>query len=102
MPTSKEKLIKTMRYIVDGNSAHMCLYSGFERLRKEKDVVIKQTCTVAGPRDRKMKLIEVEKYFETPTRYQYLGNFWVDVVTGSLFHPETGKCLTSDQIWMVV
>ena len=39
---------------------------------------------------------------ETPTRYEPFGTFWADCVTGSLFHPNTGKCLSSDQIWMVI
>ena len=89
-----------MKFLVNGNGAHMCLYKGFEGLKKGS--VTKQSCTVAGPKDRKMKLVEVEKYFATPTRYEPMGKFWADCVTGSLFDPKTGKCLSSDQIWMVV
>jgi len=89
-----------MKYLVNGNSVHMCLYKGFEGLKRGS--VIKQSCTVAGPRDRKMKLIEVQKYFDTPTRYEPMGKFWADCVTGSLFDTKTGKCLSSDQIWLIV
>jgi hypothetical protein len=51
-----------------------------------------------------MKLVDVEKYYdhESPTRYEPFGTFWADSVTGTLYDPKTGKCLSSDQIWMVI
>jgi len=90
-----------MRYLVTG--PHMCLRSGcVEGLSKGS--VVRQTETIAGKKERKMKLVDVEQYFdqESPTRYEPLGTFWADCVTGTLFDQKTGKCLSSDQIWMVV
>ena len=92
-----------MKYLVSGSTTHMCLRSGsVEGLSKGS--VIRHTETVAGKKERKMKLIDVEKYYdqETPTRYEPFGTFWADCVTGTLYDPKTGKCLSSDQIWMVI
>ena len=90
-------------YLVSGHTTHMCLRSNcVEGLKK--GFVIRQTETVAGKKERKMKLIDVEKFYdqESPTRYEEFGTFWADCVTGTLFDQKTGKCLSSDQIWMVV
>ena len=34
--------------------------------------------------------------------YKELGKHWADSITGSLYNPKTGECLTSTQIRMIV
>jgi len=80
-----------------------CLYTGksFLELAKDKDVVIKNVATIGYISPRKMKLVAVDLYDEITKKYEPLGDFYADVVTGSLYVPTTGECMSSDQISLV-
>lgn len=80
-----------------------CLYTSksFFELAKKKDVVTKSVVTIGYTSQRKMKLVAVDLYDEVTKKYEPLGNFYADVVTGSLYVPTTGECLSSDQISLV-
>jgi hypothetical protein len=58
--------------------------------------------TVAGCTERQFKMIEVQEYDPIRNIYSDLGPHWADAVTGSLYNPKTGECLTSYQIKMIV
>jgi hypothetical protein len=81
-----------------------CLSRGIEKL-KNGDVKKKKIKTVEYVKERKFKLVEVDVFDPTIHHnfaYKYLGKFWADIVTGTLYHPETGECLTSTQIQLIV
>jgi len=79
-----------------------CLYTSksFLELAKAKDVVIKNVQTIGYISPRKMKLVAVDLYDDVTKKYEPLGDFYADVVTGSLYVPTTGECMSSDQIWL--
>ena len=71
---------------------------GFESLSGGTMMEVKY---IGGVMPRKMKLAKVGEYWGTPTQYSSMGNLWVDCVTGTLYDPETGRCLSSDQLTLV-
>ena len=102
-----------MNYIIEKGQAP-CLWRGFESLRKKSGIVDKNTVSVYGLSPRRMKLIPVYCYDEFAQKpknswevtghykYKYIGEYYADVVTGALFDPNTGECLSSSQLRMVV
>lgn len=84
--------------IIKGEPA--CLSQGFHLLKS--DSVSKKVKTIEGVMQRNFKLIEVQQYDPIKNEYTDIGKHWADCVTGSLYHPKTGECLTSYQIKMIV
>jgi hypothetical protein len=82
----------------------LCLTRGLVILgnRKRKGFVVKQIQTIEYTKPREMKLVTVDQFDMVTNKYETLGEFYADVVTGTLYDPETGKCLSSDQISLVV
>lgn len=77
-----------------------CLSQGYHLL---KDGSVSKTVeTIEGRKERQFKLIEVQEYDPIRNVYTELGPHWADSVTGSLYKPSTGECLTSYQIKMIV
>lgn len=51
---------------------------------------------------RTFSLVNVEEYDEVSGHYSPIGEHWMDVVTGSLYNPKTGICLSSTQIKLLL
>jgi hypothetical protein len=79
-----------------------CLTRGLVGLDKAKGSVIKDIKTIEYIKPRKMKLVTVDQFDMATNEYELLGEFYADVITGTLYNPETGKCLSSDQISLIV
>jgi hypothetical protein len=84
--------------IIKGEPA--CLYQGYHTLLDNK--VKKTVVTIGGTMERNFKLIDVEQYDPIKNEYNEMGKHWADCVTGSLYKPDTGECLTSYQLKMIV
>lgn len=88
-------------FIVE-KGTHLCLTRGIDSLRGKKDVVIKTVATPVETMKRKMKLVFVQKHDKSDNTYEDLGDFWADVVTGTLYNQFTGECLSSDMMRIVL
>ena len=94
------------KYRTDMYSSHKCLYTGLDSLRglarfnkhEVKTVGLRSGETMS----RKMILVDVDDWDVDRKTGERLGKFWADVKTGTLYDPKTGRCMTSDQIWMVL
>lgn len=53
-------------------------------------------------KQRLFSLVDVEELDEVTNQYSPKGKHWMDVVTGSLYNTETGICLSSTQIKLLV
>lgn len=84
--------------VIKGEPA--CLSQGFHLLKTGS--VAKTVETIEGRTERKFQLIEVEQFDPISNEYKELGKHWADSITGSLYNPKTGECLTSTQIRMIV
>ncbi len=84
--------------IIKGEPA--CLAVNFHLLKD--GAVLKTVKTIEGRQQRKFKLIDVQEYDPIRNTYEDIGQFWADSVTGSLYKTDTGQCLTSYQIRMIV
>lgn len=88
-----------MSYIViKGEPA--CLSVNFHLLKQ--GAVHKTVETIEGRKERKFKLIDVQEYDPIRNTYEDIGQYWADSVTGTLYKPSTGECLTSFQIRLIV
>lgn len=84
--------------VIKGEPA--CLSQGFHLL---KDNSVYQTIeTIEGRQKRKFQLIDLIQFDPIQEVYNELGKHWADSITGSLYNPKTGECLTSTQIRMIV
>ena len=84
-----------------------CLFRGFEKLRNPSKGKIVELLiqTAEYEKKRKFKLVDVDEYdANQPSNlaYEKLGQFWADIVTGTLYHPVTGECQSSSQIKLIV
>ena len=77
-----------------------CLSRGFEKLKQ--NMVSLKIQTVDYIKERKFQLIDVECFDPVFSEYTPIGKFYADVVTGTLYHPKTGECLSSTQIKLIV
>lgn len=77
-----------------------CLSRGFEKLKQ--NMVTMKIKTIEYEKKRKFQLIEVDEYDPVHRVYKNLGKHWADVVTGTLYNPVTGECLSSTQIKLLV
>ena len=77
-----------------------CLSNGFDKLKK--DAISMSIKTVDYVKKRKFKLIDVDEYDPVFNQYENKGHFYADVVTGSLYDPKTGECLSSTQIKLIL
>lgn len=77
-----------------------CLSRGFESLKTGWEV--KTIKTIDYEKKRKFKLIELTEFDPVFNVYKPLGKHWADVITGSLYNPKTGDCLSSLQIKLLV
>ena len=84
--------------VIKGEPA--CLSANFHLLKE--GAVTKTVETVEGRKERKFKLIDVQQYDPIRNIYEDIGQYWADSVTGSLYKPSTGECLTSTQIKMIL
>jgi len=84
--------------VVKGQPA--CLATNFHLLKH--GCVPKMVRTIEGEMERKFKLITLHEYDPIYNIYEDVGQVWADTVTGSLYKPDTGECLTSYQIKMIV
>ena len=84
--------------IVKGEAA--CLSRGFDRLRK--DTCTMTIKTIEYEKKRQFKLVEVEQYDPVFQQYEKFGTYYADAVTGTLYDPKTGVCLSSSQIQLMV
>lgn len=78
----------------------LCLTRGFEYLKK--GAIPKKIQTIDYTKTRMFKLVDVDEYDEPFRLYTNMGRFWADAVTGTLYDPKTGECLSSDQIKLLV
>ena len=53
-------------------------------------------------KEREFALVLVHEYNPMSREYKEEGVFWADIVTGTLYHPKTGECLSSTQISLIV
>lgn len=88
----------TKHLVIKGEPA--CLSVNFHLLKE--GAVPKTVETIEGRKERKFKLIDVQQYDPIRNIYEDIGQFWADSVTGSLYKPDTGECLTSYQIKMIL
>ena len=77
-----------------------CLSRGLEFLKE--DTVYRFIKTIEYTKARKFKLVKVYEYDEPFREYNDMGNYWADIVTGTLYNPKTGECMSSTQIQMVI
>lgn len=77
-----------------------CLSRDFHTLRQK--TIRKKIRTVEGIWERDFQMIDVEEFDPIYNTYSDKGKFWADVITGTLYDPETGQCLTSTQMEMLV
>lgn len=84
--------------VIKGEPA--CLSANIHLLKDGS--VLKTIETIEGRKERRFKLIDVEQYDPIRNIYEDIGQYWADAVTGSLYKPSTGECLTSTQIKMIV
>lgn len=84
--------------ILKGEAA--CLSRGFERLKKGSSTMTIKT--IEYEKKRQFKLVEVEQYDPVFREYEKLGKYYADVITGTLYDPKTGECLSSTQIRLMV
>ena len=62
---------------------------------ENKKKMIERTCYIRGePQEKKSKFLPVDGSIVSGLR----GTWLMDVVTGSLYQPETGRCRTSDEL----
>lgn len=100
-PRSPEVSAKTPFVTIKGHPC--CITRGFDSLRGKKGVEEKLVQTLAGEQMvRRMKMVFVQEYDPVEREYLDLGDFWADVVTGSLYRPFDGVCMSSTMIWMVM
>ena len=94
-------------YRVDADAPHKCLISGFESLHKAKkhgEATLTKIDTRHGAVvERHLLKVEVFDYDKDTAREgESIGKWLADCVTGTLYNPKTGKCLSSDQMWVRV
>lgn len=91
------------KYLVIKGDA-FCLFKGMDKLKRMKSQK-KKIKTVEYVKERKFCLIDVDIFDPNkPSNqaYEYAGKFWADIVTGTLYHPETGECQSSTQIQLIL
>lgn len=84
--------------IIKGDAA--CLTRGFEKLKQ--NTISLKIQTIEYIKKRQFKLIDVTEYDPVFNVYENKGKFYADVVTGTLYHPRTGECLSSTQIKLIL
>jgi len=84
--------------IIKGEAA--CLSRGFEKLKQ--NTISLKIKTADYEKKRKFQLVDVDEYDPVFNMYENKGKFYADVVTGTLYHPKTGECLSSDQIKLIL
>lgn len=99
-PKGNEVKAKTPFIVIKGT--HRCLARGMDSLRGKKGVEIKNVYTPFETMQRKMKIVFVQEYDPVTRHYEDLGDFWADVVTGSLYDQFSGDCLSSDMMKLVL
>ena len=80
-------------------------FEKLKRISKEMEVL-----TSEGIKRKKIaKVFLNELYYSFSPKTQrrekkekYLGQYYVDSVTGSIYEPNTGRCLTSSQLKLIV
>ena len=91
-------MVMPQHIIIKGQPA--CLSVNFHLLKE--GAVRKKVKTIEGCLERRFKLIDVHEYDPIHNVYTEVGQHWADSVTGTLYKPETGECLTSYQMRMIV
>lgn len=80
-----------------------CLTRGFESMAKSKHRHVNKVIKTAwGPEERRFLMVDVDEFDPTFNTYESIGSYWADVITGSLYEPATGRCLSSTQISLLV
>ena len=80
-----------------------CLTRGFEYL-KQNTVTLKIQ-TIEYIKERQFRLVTVDEFdpaVKNDYPYTYFGQFYADSITGTLYDPKTGQCLSSTQIKLLV
>lgn len=91
-------MVMPQHIIVKGQPA--CLSVNFHLLKE--GAVRKKVKTIEGCLERRFKLIEVHEYDPIRNIYEGIGEYWADSVTGTLYRPHDGTCLSSYQLRMIV
>lgn len=79
-----------------------CINRGFDTLRKNAVVKKIRTIEYEQGKKRKFNLVNIEEFDPVFNKYTPIGQYWADVVTGTLYHPQTGECQSSVQISLIV
>lgn len=77
-----------------------CLTRGFEFLKS--NTVKLKIKTIEYEKERKFKLVDVHEFDPVAQVYEPMGKYYADAVTGTLYSPKTGECLSSLQIKLMV
>lgn len=77
-----------------------CLNRGFDKLKS--NMVTKTIKTIEYEKKRKFQLVEIDEYDPVTNVYKNIGKHWADVVTGTLYDPFNGECLSSTQIRLLL
>ena len=80
----------------------MCITRGFDKLAKKAGKVWRKVRTPVEDLIRPVKLVTVVKYYPVLQRYEDVGEYWADTVTGTLYDPFDGKCMSSSMLEMVL
>ena len=96
-------------YKVDYEAPHKCLFSGFEELKKAKKHGQSTITTIDTKHgavvERHLLKVEVTACRHDGASWkeaESMGKWLADCVTGTLYDIKTGKCLSSDQMWVRV
>ena len=91
-------MMKTPFVVIKGDA--QCLSRGFEYLKK--DTVPMTIKTIEYEKQRQFKLVDVIEFDPVYECYEEMGQFYADSITGTLYDPKTGECLSSTQIKLLV
>lgn len=94
--------MKHSEYVVEKGQAR-CLARGFEYLKKGAIPLKIQTHEYT--KERLFKLVTVDEFdpaVHPSYAYSFLGEYYADVITGTLYDPKTGECQSSTQIKLMV
>ena len=84
--------------IIKGEAA--CLTRGFEHLKS--GTVPMKIKTIEYEKERKFKLVDILEFDPVFDLYEDKGQYYADSITGTLYDPKTGECLSSTQIKLMI
>lgn len=100
-PKGADMVAKTPFVVIKGSPK--CLTRGFDSLRGKKGTEVRKIQTRANEiMEKNFKMVFVQEYDPVTRDYEDLGDFWVDITTGTLYDPCNGVCQSSTMIWMVL